>query len=146
MEDRAPDLEPALELRIREPDVTKVGDSKRELLALVSCSSVSRVGICWDIGHDARNGGTATPAGFIERVTHVHVHDLSPHGEDHHPLLYGNAPFGAALRHLRHGGYEGSVILEVNGQFVGRAAKEEGIAAADILRRSFREIVAAFSP
>jgi sugar phosphate isomerase/epimerase len=145
IETRAGGLRLALELRIQDPSVTKIGDSKRELLAFVSQSRVPRLGICWDIGHDARNGAAAAPPGFIERVTHVHVHDLSPHGEDHHPLLYGKAPYRRALRHLRQIGYEGPVILEVSGHFVGRAAKQEGIPALDILRRSFREITAAFS-
>jgi sugar phosphate isomerase/epimerase len=125
--------------------MTKVGDSKRELLTFVSQSSIPGLGICWDIGHDARNGGAAASSGFIERVTHVHVHDLSPRGEDHCPLVYGNAPYRSALQALRQVGYAGALILEVNGHFVGRAAKEEGIPVPDVLRRSFREIAQAFS-
>lgn len=138
--DRAPNLRPALELRIRESHVTKIGDSKAELLAYVSRSRVSRVGICWDLGHDARNGATAAPPGFVERVTHVHVHDLSPRGEDHNPLLFGNAPYRDALQRLRQVGYRGPLILEVNGHLVGRVAREKGVSAMEVLRRSFREI------
>jgi len=145
VETRAADLHLALELRVREPNVTKIGDSKRELLTFVSQSRIPGLGLCWDIGHDARNGATAAPPGFIERVTHVHVHDLSPQGEDHHPLIYGNAPYRSALQALRQVGYEGPIILEVNGHFVGHAAKGEGMTAADILGRSFRKIAQAFS-
>ena len=145
IQDRAPKLRPALELRIREPTVTKVGDSKRDLLAFVSESGVSGVGICWDIGHDARNGTAAAPAGFVEQVTHAHVHDLSPEGEDHYPLMFGNAPYRDALKHLREVQYEGALILEINGHFVGRVARKEGIPATDVLRRSFEEMVEAFA-
>jgi sugar phosphate isomerase/epimerase len=145
IQERTADLHLALELRVREPNVTKIGDSKRELLTFVSQSRIPGLGICWDIGHDACNGAAAAPSGFIERATHVHVHDLSPQGEDHHPLLYGNAPYRSALQALRQVGYEGPLILEVNGHFVGRAAKEEGVPVADILRRSFRKIAEAFS-
>lgn len=142
---RAADLHLALELRVREPNVTKIGDSKQDLLTFVSQSRIPGLGICWDIGHDARNGTTAAPSGFIEHVTHVHVHDLSPQGEDHYPLIYGNAPYRSALHLLSEVGYEGPIILEVNGHFVGRAANEKRIPVADILRRSFREIAQAFS-
>lgn len=143
--ERAPNLYPALELRVREPDVIKVGDSKADLLAVVSQSRVPRVGICWDLGHDARNGSAAAPPGFIKRVTHVHVHDLSPQGEDHYPLLFDNAPYRNSLRRLRRAGYAGPLILEVNGYFVARIAKEEGIPFIQILRESFQEIADAFS-
>jgi sugar phosphate isomerase/epimerase len=142
---RAPGLRPALELRTRESNVTKIGDSKAELLAVVSQSRVSGVGICWDLGHDARNGATAAPPGFVERVTHVHIHDLSPQGEDHYPLLFGNAPYRDALQRLRQVGYQGPLILEVNGHFVGRIAREEGVPAMDILRGSYQEIVEALA-
>lgn len=143
---RAPDVRPALELRVGEPGVTKVGDSKAELLSFVSQSSVSGLGICWDLGHDARNRSEAATPGFIARVAHVHVHDLSPRGVDHYPLLFNNSPYRRALKRLYNIRYEGSLIFEVNGQFVARVAQERSVSPMQILQHSFEQIVDAFSP
>jgi sugar phosphate isomerase/epimerase len=144
--ERAPDLQPALELRVREPDVIKVGDSKAELLSFVSQFSASRLGICWDLGHDARNGAGEAPLGFIARVAHVHVHDLAPGGVDHYPLLFDNTPYRDALQRLYNARYAGCLVFEVNGHLVARLARERSAPPMSILRHSFQRIVAAFSP
>lgn len=145
-QDRAPDLQPALELRVREPDVIKIGDSKPELLSFVSQFSASRLGICWDLGHDARNGAREAPPGFIARVAHVHVHDLSPGGVDHYPLLFDNTPYRDALQQLYNARYAGPLIFEVNGHSVARLARERSVPPMWILRQGFQRIVGAFSP
>ncbi len=144
--ERAPNLQPALELRVREPDVVKIGDNKAELLAFTAQSAVPGLGICWDLGHDARNGSAPPPPGFVMNVTHVHVHDLSPSGEDHYPLLFGNAPYEDSLRRLREAGYEGACILEVDGRSVARMAQEEDVPYMDILRTSLHKMAEPFSP
>lgn len=144
--ERAPNLRPALELRVRAPDVIRVGDNKADLLAVVSASGVPGLGICWDLGHDARNGATSPPPGFVERVTHVHVHDLSPRGDDHYPLVFDNARYRHNLRRLYRSGYGGAVILEVNGHFVARIARDWDVPAIDIISESLQRVIEAFSP
>ena len=140
----APALSPALELRVLEPGVTKIGDLKAELLDVVARCQNRRVGICWDLGHDALNGSLPAPPGFIERVSHVHVHDLSPAADDHHPLLFDNAPYGDRLAQLCAAGYLGDLILEVDGYSVVRIARERSISHMQILRESFRRLATSY--
>lgn len=72
-----PGLCPSIELLVREEQANKIGDNKAELVEIVSGLSSPRVGICWDLGHDARNGSVAAPPGFIALVRHVHLHDIA---------------------------------------------------------------------
>lgn len=144
--ERAPQLEPALELRARESDAVKIGDRKVDLLEIIARSGNPQLGICWDLGHDAVNGWSECPPGFVERVSHVHVHDLSPSGEDHFPLLFGNVPYGDALDKLRRSGYQGVFILEVNGYSVVRIARERSVSYTQLLQESLGRVVEALSP
>jgi sugar phosphate isomerase/epimerase len=139
-----PNLFPALELRVREHDVTKIGDSKADLMAIISRWRMPRGGICWDLGHDARNGSESMPPGFLERVGHVHVHDLSPEGVDHHPLLFDNVSYRAHLQRLREVGYDRAIILEVDGHVVSRIAGENKSASERILLDSLQKLAEAF--
>jgi len=138
--ERAPGLHPALEILSRDPDVAKVGDNKAELVDVVSAVDSPRVGICWDLGHDARNGSQAPPADFVARVTHVHVHDITPDGEDHGPLIFGNVPYIDYLRQLGEVGFRGVIILEVNGHLVCDLADAQGIQPDDLLQHSLNEL------
>jgi len=72
-----PGLCPSIELLVREEQANKIGDNKAELVEIVSGLISPRVGICWDLGHDARNGSAAAPPGFIALVRHVHLHDIT---------------------------------------------------------------------
>ena len=139
-------LRPCIELLVREDRANKIGDNKAELVDIVSGPSLrlvskatsvqatglraglgsSKVGICWDLGHDARNGSVAAPPGFIASVRHVHLHDIAPDGTDHCPLLFGNVPYEKYLRQLIRAGYKGAVILEVNGYLVLQFATATG--------------------
>ena len=144
IEGREPNLCPALELRVREQDMVKIGDSKKDLMAMVPCWRTPCGGICWDLGHDARNGPEIAPPGFIERVSHVHVHDLSPDGEDHNPLLFGNVLYREHLQDLRQAGYNRAIILEVNGHVVTRLAAERETTSGCILRESLHKLSESF--
>ena len=141
--ERAPQLEPALELRAREADAVKIGDRKVDLLEVLARSRNPQLGICWDLGHDAVNGWSECPPGFVERVSHVHVHDLSPSGDDHLPLLFGNVPYGDALGQLRRSSYQGVFILEVNGYSVVRIARARSVSYTQLLQESFQRVVEA---
>lgn len=144
IEGRGPHLCLALELRVCEQGVVKIGDSKADLMVIASHFRTPRVGVCWDLGHDARNGPEIAPPGFMERVKHVHVHDLSPKGEDHYPLLFDNVSYKEHLRGLRHVGYDGAVILEVNGHVVTRLAREKSMTSVGILRESLQKVAESF--
>lgn len=142
--DKFPSLYPSLELLFRERDKTKIGDNKVELVEIVSKLSSPRVGICWDMGHDAHNimdgGDPAIPPGFIPLVNHVHVHDIAPDGEDHCPLLFGNVPYEKHLSQLIRVGYRRAITLEVNGYLISRFAAAEGKHPDQILKHSLRKL------
>lgn len=139
--EQSADLGVALELRVRERGQVKVGDSKAELAGLVSKLDSERIGICWDLGHDARNGFDGVERSFLSHVKHVHVHDVSPDGRDHCPLVFDNVPYRPCLQRLLRAGYDGSVILEVDGHLVGVLATNQGVTALHMLHQSFRKLV-----
>jgi sugar phosphate isomerase/epimerase len=133
-------LRPCIELLVREERANKIGDNKAELAEMMSSLGSPKVGICWDLGHDARNGSVAAPPGFVASVHHVHLHDISPHGEDHCPLIFGSVPYEKYLRQLIGVGYGGIIILEVNGYLVSRFAVAKGVPPSRILWDNFREL------
>ncbi|MBC8265070.1 MAG: sugar phosphate isomerase/epimerase [Anaerolineales bacterium] len=148
--EKFPGLSPCIELLVKEERTNKIGDNKAELAEIVSGPSTGlrpalkrsevaglglpEVGICWDLGHDACNGSVAAPPGFIASVRHVHVHDISPNGEDHNPLVFGNVSYEDYLRRLNQAGYRGAIILEVDGQRVSRFAATQGKHPRQILQ------------
>jgi sugar phosphate isomerase/epimerase len=131
-----PGLRPCIELLVREERGNKIGDNKAELVEIVSTLSSSGVGICWDLGHDARNGSLPAPSGFITSVRHVHLHDIAPDGTDHSPLIFGRVPYEDYLRQLGQAGYSGTIILEVDGYRVARFAAMQGVHPRQILQDS----------
>lgn len=139
---RSVNLRIAIEVRIRERGAIKVGDSRAELVELVSELDSERVGICWDMGHDARNdsGFNGIDDSFLSSVTHVHVHDMSPDGRDHCPLLFDNVPYQHCLTLLLEAGYQGSVVLEIDGHLVAALAEERRVSHLYILQRSLRKL------
>jgi sugar phosphate isomerase/epimerase len=137
-------LRPCIELLVKEEQANKIGDNKVELAEMVSSLGAPKVGICWDLGHDARNGSVAALPGFVASVRHVHLHDISPEGEDHGPLVFGSVPYQERLRQLVRAGYKGAVILEVNGHFVSRLAAAKGVHPHQILQASLSRLVQLF--
>ena len=138
-------LHVSLELLYRDAGVTKIGDSKAELVDVVSGLASSRVGICWDLGHDARNGSVLASREFASWVRHVHVHDISPEradgrSDDHCPLVFGNVPYGDHLRRMGQVGYNGEIILEVNGYHVRDLAAAREVPPVQLLQDSFMEL------
>ena len=84
----------------------------------------------------------AAPPGFIASVRHVHLHDISPDGKDHCPLIFGNVPYEERLRQLIQASYKGTVILEVNGYLVSQFAAATGVFPFQILCDNFRKLAA----
>ena len=105
-----------LEILPPKPPLTRIGESRDELLDLVRTMNDPRVGICWDLGHDYLLGYTAAPTDdFLRAVRHVHIHDINAAREDHFPLIFGNVPWQADLRALVGVGFDGAGGMEING-------------------------------
>ena len=98
------------------PGFTRTGESREETLDIVRQINHPRLAMCWDLGHDYLLGYTELPqADFLSAVGHVHIHDINAAREDHFPLIYGNVPWQADLRALASVGFDGAVIMEING-------------------------------
>ncbi len=112
-----PNLTLALEnLDVAKPGVIKFGERREDVLALVTEIDHPRLGICWDTGHDIRHGVTQDPSKeWLERVVHVHVHDIDDRGEDHFPLVFDRVPNEHWIQLLMDAGMEGTITLELKG-------------------------------
>ena len=112
-----PNLTIALEnLDVAKPGVTKFGERREDVLALVTEIDHPRLGICWDTGHDIRHGVSEDPpTEWLKRVVHVHVHDLDGSGEDHFPLVFGTVPNQHWIQLLMDAGMDGTITLELKG-------------------------------
>jgi sugar phosphate isomerase/epimerase len=115
--DSYPDLRFALENNNpTEADVIKIGVTREEVLELVSDFDSPRLGICWDMGHDYLTHRKDAPTTeWLERIIHVHVHDVDAHENDHFPLVYGKVPHADWLGALHQVGMKGIVTLELKG-------------------------------
>lgn len=93
----------ALELRAAVDDRPANGRSRASLLELVRAVDSARAGICWDLAHDLENsrreaGWRVVPEdAFLDRVVHVHAHDIDDHWEPHYPLVLGRVPVAEQL-------------------------------------------------
>jgi len=99
-----------------ESNVIKIGVTREEVLKLVTEISSPRLGICWDMGHDhlAHREDALAPE-WLERIIHVHIHDVDAHENDHFPLVYGKVPHAKWLGALHRVGMKGIVTLELKG-------------------------------
>jgi len=100
------------------PGEARIGIEPAEILELVERVGDARLGACWDLGHDFLahpEGGRAPAAAWLERVHHVHVHDVDPQGVDHYPLVYGRVPIREWLPAWKAQGGAGLVVLELKG-------------------------------
>lgn len=94
----------------------KVGDSRQGVYQLVAEIDHPRLGLCWDLGHDALHHRAEPPdLEWVARVAHVHVHDLDENGLDHYPLVYGRVPVCDWLLLLKAAGMRGTITLELKG-------------------------------
>jgi sugar phosphate isomerase/epimerase len=97
-------------------NVIKIGVTREEVLELVTDFNSPRLGICWDMGHDylAHRDDTLAHE-WLERIIHVHVHDVDAKENDHFPLVYGKVPHAKWLTALHRVGMKGIVTLELKG-------------------------------
>lgn len=98
------------------PPFTRTGESREETFDIVRQMNHPRLAMCWDLGHDYLLGYTELPHDdFLRTVRHVHIHDINHAREDHFPLIFGNVPWQADLRALVGVGFDGAVVMEING-------------------------------
>ena len=115
--ERYPSLTPALENLPPDPHRVKIGDTRGEVQDIIEEVGVRRLGLCWDMGHDAKAGRQSIPEeAFLRHVVHVHLHDIDENGTDHYPLLYGRVPYRTWLPVLIQAGFKGIVTLEIKGE------------------------------
>lgn len=94
----------------------KVGVHREEVLRIIDRFPPSRVGICWDMGHDYLRHQQDEPSlEWLSRVIHVHVHDVDQSDQDHYPLGLGYVPYQTWLQSLKQTGMKGIVVLELKG-------------------------------
>lgn len=81
------------------------------------CNGVA-LGFCWDMGHTQSSFQQKTlpaepPQSFVAKVIHAHVHDLSPEGDTHWPLIGDCRHLGSGMLRLESNGYTGCYNLEL---------------------------------
>ncbi|MFW6189715.1 MAG: sugar phosphate isomerase/epimerase family protein [Planctomycetota bacterium] len=113
-------------------NIIRIGDTFPELLRVVERASLP---LCWDTGHYLlaveRHGQAAEPPlEFIERVAHVHLHDVVE-GRDHRPVTPDSKWPRRYLRMLRRCGFRGGVTLEYAAEAI-----RQGGGPEPVLRRS----------
>ncbi len=112
---------PVLEL-LPPKTLNRVGETRDQVLSVVREVNDPRLGLCWDLGHDAILGYPELPSDeFLCAVRHVHLHDVNPAGEDHFPLVHGRVSWQDDLRALQRVGFEGTVTLELSRERTQRA-------------------------
>lgn len=95
----------------------KIGQSREEVLAILSQIGHPRLKACWDFGHDTLNNRLDPPSPeWLEQVVHVHAHNVHPDGRDHYPLDEGCVPHREWLAALAGSGFHGIITLEIKGQ------------------------------
>jgi sugar phosphate isomerase/epimerase len=141
---RYPGLTLALENLVPVPGRPRVGLVHAELLQIVAQLDDRRLGVCWDMGHDARIGHVDVPGvAWLRTVVHTHVHDIDENGMDHCPLLHGRVPYRAWLPALARSGFRGTATLEINGERLAHLAHEQ---VKRVLTGSIAEIARLLTP
>ncbi len=101
---------------VAEAKTIKIGDTIEEVSRVVDTIHDPRLGICWDMGHYAMAGFTTPPDGsWLQKVIHVHIHDLDAAHTDHFPLVFASYDYTGWLGALAAAGMQGIATLEVKG-------------------------------
>jgi sugar phosphate isomerase/epimerase len=130
----------AIELRAyRESRATAAATTRDSVLRVVDQSSHPNVAICWDVAHDLESRiALGQPWDepddvFLQRVLHVHLHDLGPNEEPHYPPLVGRVPLESALHRLENV----PAVMEVRWRMAERLGHPW-----EVLRQSYEEVQA----
>ena len=104
-----------LEILPQKPGYVRMGETYDQVVNLVREFNHPRLNICWDFGHTVLQNLGLPPADFLRATRHVHIHDLDATRQDHFPLVFGNVPWQDDLRALIQAGFDGAVVMEING-------------------------------
>jgi sugar phosphate isomerase/epimerase len=107
-------------------ELVKFGENRESVLEAVRKVNHNRCGITWDMGHCVRNKVFDLPSDeWIDRVVHVHLHDVDENRQDHWPLILGSTPYEKWIPALRDRGFEGTITAELNGKLYQDWPQEE---------------------
>jgi sugar phosphate isomerase/epimerase len=107
-------------------ELVKFGENRESVLEAVQKVNHDRCGITWDMGHCVRNKVFDLSSDeWMERVVHVHLHDVDESRQDHWPLILGSTPYEEWVLALRDRGFEGTITAELNGKLYQDWTQEE---------------------
>jgi sugar phosphate isomerase/epimerase len=107
-------------------ELVKFGENRESVLDAVKQVDHPRCGITWDMGHCVRNKVFDLPVDeWIERVVHVHLHDVDEHRQDHWPLILGSTPYQKWVPALQAHGFSGTITAELNGKLYSSWTQDE---------------------
>ncbi len=138
LERTSSDVTVNVELRAYRPErASAAATTRASALRIVEQTESNLIGICWDLAHDLEsrivlgNEWVEPDEQFLNRVRHVHLHDLGPEDEPHYPPLTGRVPLESALNRLD----AVPAIMEVRWRMAERVGEPW-----DVLRRSYRAV------
>lgn len=107
-------------------ELVKFGENRESVFEAVQKVNHDRCGITWDMGHCVRNKVFGLPSDdWMNRVVHVHLHDVDENRQDHWPLILGSTPYEEWVPALRDRGFEGTITAELNGKLYQDWTQEE---------------------
>lgn len=115
------DLKLALETLNKNEDV--VGGCREDIMYIINEFKNSKLGICWDICHDAVNyypGKMSMHDEFFENIIYCHIHGFSiEKNKSHISLRNSDIKFDKQLKLLSDKGYKGIINLELLVKYCG---------------------------
>lgn len=107
-------------------ELVKYGENRDSVLQAVEHVNHPRCGITWDMGHCVRNKVFSIPHDdWMNRVVHVHVHDVDENRQDHWPLILGSTPYESWIHALKKSRFCGTITAELNGKLFEHWTQEE---------------------
>jgi len=97
-------------------EMVKFGEDRKSVFKAVKSVNHPRCGITWDMGHCVRNNVLELPSEeWVNKVVHVHVHDVDETRQDHWPLILNRTPYLEWINYLVENNFSGTITAELNG-------------------------------
>lgn len=137
---RSDQVNVVIELRAyRQSRASAAATTRNSVLRVVELANHPNVGICWDLAHDLESRialgheWEEPDQVFLEKVRHLHLHDLGEDGEPHYPPIVGRVPLESAFEHLP----GVPAIMEIRWRMAERMGRPW-----DVLRQSYHAVQA----